>query len=748
MNKNRTTIVVEGPTKAKTIGRIVGKEYDVVASYGHVYELVPKMGAVNTDDFSMNFQPIAKNKKHLDKIVSLVKKSSRLILATDPDREGEAIASHICEFLEEHNATKDLTIDRCSFYQITPKSVMEAIDSPQSLNMHLVDAQHARRAMDFLLGFSISPLMWRTIKPGTSAGRVQSPALHLIVTRENERKQFQPQEYWSIHGQSTLEKALLKFSLCQIGSEKLEKFSITNEAQATEIANTIKSDPKGIIKDVVAKTRARNPQAPFTTSTLQQEASRKINFSTTKTMGTAQELYEGISIDGTQVGLITYMRTDSVNMAKEAIDNTRDLIQSTYGDEFLSESVQVYKTKTKNAQEAHEAIRPTNFDLSPDKIKSSLSPEQYKLYNLIWCRSISSQMTPAKIATTSIFLHVGDHIFKATGSVIEHPGFLAAYNDDHALTDNPMPKVDIGQEYTLTDIEGAQHFTEPPPRYTEGSLVKALEELGIGRPSTYASIISTLKKRQYVELENKQFAPTDIADVVNKFLTNYFERYIDYQFTAQMEDALDAISRGEAVKNTLLEDFWKHLEERVTTVGQKVTRSDVSHEELDEQCPDCQKSLLLKLGKHGKFIGCSQYPECRYTRPLEGDGDKPENEIIDKKCPKCSKDLAKKHGGLGGFYGCTGYPECRHTEPLPANITEVTCPKCNTEKLIKRQSKKKKIFFGCPGYPKCKYAIWNKPLPKPCPECQWPILTEKVNKSGTTVECPECKHKVSHDTSD
>lgn len=736
----KTLIIVESPTKAKTISKMVGRNYIVLASFGHVFELIPKNGAVETDNhFHMNYQITEKNKKHLSDIVSAAKKCEKIILATDPDREGEAISEHVRRHLIEKKACKKDHIVRSSFHQMTKKAILHAIENPRDLNMDLVDAQQARRAMDYLLGFNISPLMWRIIKPGTSAGRVQSPALHTLVEREKERQEFESQEYWSITANTKVGKHIIPMSLYSIDGEKLDKFAIQTEKEANSISKGLKSSKSIEISEIQSKTRSRNPKAPFTTSTLQQEGVNKLGFPTSKTMKVAQELYEGIDIKDHHMGLITYMRTDSVTIADEVIPELREMIEKTYGKDYLPESIQHYKTKTKNAQEAHEAIRPTDFTITPDKVKKHLSNDQYKLYKLIWSRALASQMIPATIDLTTILVSCGKYGLKATGSVIKHPGFLKAYQDEQK-DEQKLPKVSEKDSVSLETVEGNQHFTEPPPRFTEASLVKVLEELGIGRPSTYSPIISTLKKRQYVEVDGKQFVPTDIGDVVDKFLTLYFTKYIDPNFTAVMENALDEISRGEIDKESVLKEFWTGLDAQITKVSKEVKRSDVTHEELDEKCPECKATLILKLGKHGKFIGCSKFPDCNYTRPLNEEGSP--TEVVDKDCPKCQAKLIKKQSAMGGFYGCSNYPECKHNEPLPENITDVTCPKCKETNLIKRKSKRGAIFFGCPSYPKCQYAVWNQPINKKCPKCNWPIMTEKQLKKGPVTECPECKHKI------
>lgn len=742
MSTTKTLIIVESPTKAKTVSRIVGKQFIVLASFGHVFELIPKNGAVEPDNhFHMNQQPVERNKKHLDSIVSAAKKASKIILATDPDREGEAISYHIYKYLvEEKKVTLKENIARSTFHQVTKKAILAAIDNPTEINMDLVNAQQARRAMDYLLGFNISPLMWRVIKPGTSAGRVQSPALHQLVSREKERLAFEKKEYWSITAEAQAGLNIIKMSLSAINNEKLDKFAIPTQKDAEKITKEIHDSKDISISDIQSKTRARNPKAPFTTSTLQQESSNKLGFPTSKTMKIAQELYEGIDIQGQHMGLITYMRTDSVSIAEEAFPDMRNMIEQTYGSDYLPKNIQSYKNKTKNAQEAHEAVRPTEFTLTPEKAKAHLSPDQFKLYQLIWSRALASQMVPAQMDQTTILVACGIHTLKATGSVVKHPGFLKAYHDDQK-DEQRLPNIQTTDKIKLNSVENQQHFTEPPPRYTEASLVKSLTELGIGRPSTYAPIISTLKKRLYVDLDGRQFIPTDLGDVVDKFLRLYFATYIDSEFTSTMEDALDEISRGELDKETLLSSFWSALDKQISTISSDVKRSDVTHEELDENCPDCKEKLIMKLGKHGKFIGCSKFPECGYTRPLNEE-DAPAAILVDKDCPKCSTKLVKKQSAMGGFYGCSSYPECKHMEPLPENITETDCPKCKETKLIKRRSKRGKVFFGCPAYPKCQYALWNPPISKSCPECNWPIMTEKQLKKGPVIECPECKHKI------
>jgi len=552
MSKN--LVVVESPAKANTISKYLGKDFEVLASYGHVRDLIPKEGAVDTTSFDMKYETIKKNKKHLDKIVSEAKEADALYLATDPDREGEAISWHVYQVLEKKKIAKDKPVHRIVFHEITKNAIDNALEHPRTLSMDLVNAQQARRALDYLVGFNLSPLLWKKIKRGLSAGRVQSPALRMIVEREREIEAFNPQEYWSLHALCAKSTNTFDAQLSVYDGKKLKQFDVENEQQASKIQSEIKQAAGGklLVKTVDKKQRKRNPMPPFITSTMQQDASRKLGFSAQKTMRVAQQLYEGIDIGSGEVGLITYMRTDSVSVAGEAIQQMRRFIAAKIGQDYLPEKANYYRTKSKNAQEAHEAIRPTSIDLSPDRIKGALTSDQYRLYDLIWKRALASQMVSATINTVSVDLEVSGtkHQFRASGSNIAHPGFLKIYiqgsdEPDDENEEKMLPELREGENVDLNDVKAEQHFTKPPPRYTEASLIKSLEEFGIGRPSTYASIISTLLQRDYVELESKRFMPTDMGRVVNNFLTQYFSQYVDYEFTAQLEDKLDAVSRGE-----------------------------------------------------------------------------------------------------------------------------------------------------------------------------------------------------------
>jgi DNA topoisomerase-1 len=739
-------VVVESPAKAKTIEKYLGKDYRVMASYGHVQDLIPKEGAVDVaHDFSMKYQEIDRNKKHMDAIAKALKTCEGIFLAPDPDREGEAIAWSIKELLEKRKGLKDKTLSRVVFYQITKSAVQEAIANPREIAMDLVHAQQARRALDYLVGFTLSPLLWLKIRPGLSAGRVQSPALRMIVEREEEIEKFISQEYWTIHAEAKLKADSIEGKLVQYKGEKVEQFTFTNEKDSTAATSHIIKVAKGKLEvtKVTKKERKRHPAAPFITATLQQEAARKLGFSAQKTMQIAQQLYEGVEIDEGAVGLITYMRTDSVNVAAEAIAEIREFIPVRFGKENLPEEVRVFKTKSKNAQEAHEAIRPTSILREPDQLKKFLSPDQLKLYQLVWKRTIASQMADAILNTVSIDLSAKDNIFRATGSTIAKPGFISVYFEtaDDAAEEGEkiLPPLKEGEIIDVEKIEGAQHFTEPPPRYSEASLVKALEERDIGRPSTYASIIATLKNREYVEVDNKRFKPTDIGRIVNRFLTNYFTQYVDYGFTANLEDQLDAIARGDQEWIPVLRNFWQPFKDLIDHTKENVSRKDVTQELIEEKCPKCNSPLSIRLGKRGRFIGCTAYPECDYTRNLNEDAQSEPEVIEGRVCPDCESPLLVRHGKFGKFIGCSGYPKCKHMEPLEKpEDTGVQCPKCKQANLFKRKSRRGKIFYSCQRYPDCDYALWDEPLAEACPNCAWPILTLKTTKSrGTEKLCPQ-----------
>jgi DNA topoisomerase-1 len=608
-------VIVESPAKAKTIKKYLGKDFEVLASYGHVRDLVPKEGAVDPKHhFSMKYQPVERNRKHVDAIARALKKAKALYLATDPDREGEAISWHLQELLKEQGALKGKDVQRVVFYEITKNAVREAMEHPRAISVDLVNAQQARRALDFLVGFNLSPLLWKKVRPNLSAGRVQSPALRMICEREDAIDAFRPQEYWTID--SELMHSAQKFpgKLVEYRGAKVEQFSFTSESAAQEAVSTLEKAAQGelTVMAVERKQRRRNPAPPFTTSTLQQEASRKLGFSAQKTMRVAQQLYEGIDIGEGSVGLITYMRTDSLNLAQEAVAQIRELIVELYGPEGLAEEVRVYRTKSANAQEAHEAIRPTDARIVPADIERKLDADQFRLYSLIWKRTMACQMAPAVFDTVAVELLAGTDgaertVLRANGSTLVKPGYISVYQEgaDDVVqddSDHVLPPMNEGDRVKLLAVVPSQHFTEPPPRFTEASLVKALEEYGIGRPSTYASIISTLRDREYVLIENRRFTATDIGKIVSRFLTQYFTIYVDYDFTAKMESALDGVATGEQEWVPLLDRFWKPFIKLVKHTETSVSREEVAMARDLGTDPASGKPMSVRMGRFGPFV--------------------------------------------------------------------------------------------------------------------------------------------------
>jgi len=615
-------VIVESPAKAKTIKKYLGKDFEVLASYGHVRDLVPKEGAVDTEhQFAMKYQVVERNQKHVDAISRALKKAKALFLATDPDREGEAISWHLYELLKAKGELEGKSVQRVVFYEITKASVREAMAQPRELSVDLVNAQQARRALDFLVGFNLSPLLWKKVRPGLSAGRVQSPALRMICEREDEIAAFVAREYWTIDAE--LEHSAQSFpgKLVEYAGAKVEQFSFTTGDQAREVERTLREAAQGVLTviGVDRKQRRRNPAPPFTTSTLQQEAARKLGFSAQKTMRVAQQLYEGVDIGEGAVGLISYMRTDSLNLAQEAIGQIRDVIVKLYGKEGLADEVRVYKTKSKNAQEAHEAIRPTDAGIVPASIEKHLESDQFRLYSLIWKRTVACQMAPAIFDTVAVELQAGTGVtgagdaaaprtlLRANGSTLIKPGYISVYQEgmDDVVqddSDHVLPPMKEGDRVTLLGVVPTQHFTEPPPRFSEASLVKALEEYGIGRPSTYASIISTLRDRQYVDIESRRFTATDIGKIVSRFLTQYFTTYVDYDFTAKMEDSLDAVASGEQEWVPLLERFWKPFIDLVTHTETSVSREEVAQARDLGIDPLSGKPMSVRMGRFGPFV--------------------------------------------------------------------------------------------------------------------------------------------------
>jgi len=612
-------VIVESPAKAKTIKKYLGKDFEVLASYGHVRDLIPKEGAVDPDKhFAMSYQSIERNEKHVDAIARALKKSKNLYLATDPDREGEAISWHLRELLRERGDLKGKDVKRVVFYEITKGEVQKAVAEPRDLSLDLVNAQQARRALDYLVGFNLSPLLWKKVRRGLSAGRVQSPALRMICEREHEISIFKPQEYWTLEAEGEHSTQTFPLKLTEFNGQKVEQFSFTNESQARGVEQSIKDAAQGFLHvvSIERKQRRRNPSPPFTTSTLQQEAARKLGYSAQRTMRLAQQLYEGVDFGEGSIGLITYMRTDSVNLAAEAVREMREVIAHEYGKEAVSEEPRVYKTKSRNAQEAHEAIRPTSSAILPSKIEGKIDPDQFKLYALIWKRAMASQMAHALYDTVAVDMVPSKQsetgasnrsVLRANGSTMIKPGFMAVYHEDvddakADETDHILPAMKDGDVVTLLNVHGDQHFTEPPPRYSEASLVKALEEHGIGRPSTYATIISTLKDREYTDMDNRRFIPTDIGKIVNGFLSKHFHKYVEYGFTAALEDELDAVSRGEEDWTQPLKKFWKPFITQVDHIEKNVSREEVAMARELGKHPESGKPVSVRMGRYGPFV--------------------------------------------------------------------------------------------------------------------------------------------------
>jgi len=612
-------VIVESPAKAKTIKKYLGKDFEVLASYGHVRDLIPKEGAVDPDKhFAMSYQSIERNEKHVDAIARALKKSKNLYLATDPDREGEAISWHLRELLKERGELKGKDVKRVVFYEITKGEVQRAVAEPRDLSLDLVNAQQARRALDYLVGFNLSPLLWKKVRRGLSAGRVQSPALRMICEREHEISIFKPQEYWTLEAEGEHSTQNFPLKLVEFNGTKVEQFSFTNETAARGVEQSIKDAAQGFLHvvSIDRKQRRRNPSPPFTTSTLQQEAARKLGYSAQRTMRLAQQLYEGVDFGEGSIGLITYMRTDSVNLAADAVREMREVIAQEYGKEAVSEEPRVYKTKSRNAQEAHEAIRPTSAAILPSKIEGKIDPDQFKLYSLVWKRAMASQMAHALYDTVAVDMvpsklaeqpNAARTTLRANGSTMIKPGFMAVYHEDvddakADESDHILPAMKDGDVVTLLNVHGDQHFTEPPPRYSEASLVKALEEHGIGRPSTYATIISTLKDREYTDMDNRRFIPTDIGKIVNGFLSKHFHKYVEYGFTAALEDELDAVSRGEEPWTEPLKKFWKPFISQVDHIEKNVSREEVAMARELGKHPENGKPVSVRMGRYGPFV--------------------------------------------------------------------------------------------------------------------------------------------------
>ncbi|MEK5164983.1 type I DNA topoisomerase [Paenibacillus sp. FSL R5-0527] len=682
-------VIVESPAKAKTIGKYLGSKYIVKASMGHVRDL-PKsqIGVEVENDFSPKYITIRGKGSVLKELKDASKKVKKIYLAADPDREGEAIAWHLAHVLD----VDEKETCRVVFNEITKQAVKDAFKSPRKINMDLVNAQQARRILDRLVGYKISPLLWKKVKKGLSAGRVQSVAVKIILDRENEISAFVPEEYWSITARLKTGESSFEAKFHQFRGEKLE---LKSEQQVKGILQSIEK-AKFSVAEVKEKERLRHPAAPFTTSSLQQEAARKLNFRAAKTMSVAQQLYEGVDLgkEGT-VGLITYMRTDSTRIAASAQEEAKEYILGKYGKDYVPEAPRQYSKKAAGAQDAHEAIRPTSAMRDPESVKEFTSRDQYRLYKLIWDRFMASQMSSAVLDTLSVDIAAGEATFRAVGSKIRFPGFMKLYvegNDDGSANDDDkfLPPLAQGDKLITEEIEPKQHFTQPPPRYTEARLVKTLEELGIGRPSTYAPTLETIQKRGYVAIEEKKFVPTELGELVIEQMEQFFPEILDVEFTAHMEEDLDHVEEGAEDWVRVLSEFYESFEKRLSVAEEEMKEIEIEDEVSDELCEKCGKPMVYKLGRFGKFLACSGFPDCRNTKPIV-------------------KDIG------------------------------VTCPKCKEGHVVERRSKKGRIFYGCDRYPECDFVSWDKPSPKPCPKCG-SLLVEKRNKQGGKLQCTSCDY--------
>jgi DNA topoisomerase-1 len=681
-------VIVESPAKAKTIERYLGKKYKVKASMGHVRDL-PKsqMGVYKEDNFEPKYITIRGKGPVLKELKTAAKKAKKIYLAADPDREGEAIAWHLA-----HSLNVDITSDcRVVFNEITKDAITESFKHPRPINMNLVDAQQARRILDRLVGYNISPLLWKKVKKGLSAGRVQSVAVRLIIDREKEIKDFIPEEYWSINAEFLLGTEMFEASFYGIGKEKVELHS---EDDVNNVLAQLKGN-KFTVDSVTKKERRRNPAVPFTTSSLQQEAARKLNFRAKKTMMLAQQLYEGIDLgkEGT-VGLITYMRTDSTRISEVAQKEANEYIQNKFGEAYLQTEKRKEK-KQSNAQDAHEAVRPTSTLREPSSLKEFLSRDQLRLYKLIWERFLASQMAQAVMDTMSVDLKNGEVKFRATGSKVKFPGFMKVYvegtDDQTEESEKMLPNLQENDKVLKKDIEPKQHFTQPPPRYTEARLVKTLEELGIGRPSTYAPTLDTIQKRGYVSLDNKRFVPTELGEIIHVLILEFFPEVLNVDFTAIMEQNLDNVEDGKVNWVNIISDFYQGFEKSLEKAELEMQHVEIKDEPAGEDCELCQNPMVFKMGRYGKFMACSNFPDCRNTKPIV-------------------KDIGVK------------------------------CPSCKEGNIIERKSKKKRIFYGCDQYPGCEFISWDKPLPRNCPKCD-SVLVEKKLKKGVQVQCIQCDYK-------
>ncbi|HID10670.1 MAG TPA: type I DNA topoisomerase [Candidatus Latescibacteria bacterium] len=735
----KSLVIVESPAKAKTINKFLGKGYEVRASMGHICDLPEnRLGVDIQDKFRPQYVIIPGKHKVVSELKRAVRDAEQVLLATDPDREGEAIAWHIAERVVGGKRG----VRRVLFHEITERTVRDALANPQDIDMRKVHAQQARRVLDRLVGYQVSPLLWKTIKGGLSAGRVQSVALRLVCEREEEIERFTPKEYWTITARlRTPSGDEFEAVLARRGGKRVH---LPDEESARKVLEELKG-LSFVVHQVLTKEVKRNPPPPFITSTLQQEAARKLGFSAGKTMRVAQGLYEGVDLDGERTGLITYMRTDSVRLAEEAVHAAREFVASSYGPKFLPQRPRAFKSR-RGAQEAHEAIRPTEVHREPKKVKKFLTQDQYKLYELIWKRFLACQMAQVVLDRKTVEIKAGDCIFKATGSTVKFAGFTVLYqeakDEDQEEREVVLPEcIGAGEVLTLVGLSPGQHFTKPPPRYTEASLVKELESKGIGRPSTYAQIIGTLKEREYVVKEKGRFVATDLGRAVNALLVRIFPDIFEVGFTARMEEDLDRVEAGE--------EEWMRVVEQFYTTFSRTLRWAEEHrrdlrkglqEETGEECPKCGRPLVVKWGRYGRFYACSGFPDCSYTRPLKEEKEAPQP--TGERCPQCGAELLVRQGKYGRFLACSAYPKCTYSRPLGLGIP---CPEpgCDGE-LVERRTKRGRVFYGCSNYPKCSFATWDRPVPQPCPKCGFAFLLER-NSRGVSLRCLSCKAAISEE---
>ncbi|NKQ41146.1 MAG: type I DNA topoisomerase [Sulfurovum sp.] len=728
----KNLIIVESPAKARTITNFLGKEYKVIASKGHIRDLPKSSFGITIDEESGDFIPKYSIPREANPTVKELKKLAKaaetVYIATDEDREGEAIGYHIAKAIGKEPSE----LPRIVFHEITKTAIKRALDNPRSVNMDSVDAQQTRRLLDRIVGYKLSPLLASKIQRGLSAGRVQSSTLKIVIDREREIKAFKPVEYWSIDAlfQKNIESSIYSFD-----GNKIDKMTLGNETSASQIVNSAKAESFIVTSIETTKRKSKTPP-PFMTSTLQQSASTQLGFSPKKTMMVAQKLYEGVKTDKGTMGVITYMRTDSLSLAKEAISSAREFIKNEFGNKYLPSKAKNYTTKSKGAQEAHEAIRPTIVEFTPQIAQKHLGADELKLYRLIYNRFLACQMTEAEFETQAILFEGEKSIFKASGRRMLFDGFykVTGYTEKDKL----LPKLNKGQKVSLDDIKAEQHFTEPPPRYNEASLIKKLESLGIGRPSTYAPTVTTLQARKYVELEKKRIHLTEIAFTVIEMLEKHFPDIVDSGFTANMEETLDMVAEGEKNWQDILKKFYAPFMERIDK-GKREIKSLKQATPTGESCPKCEAELLLRKGRYGEFIACSNFPKCKYTKNIDGtESDQPEE--TDEKCDKCGSAMVIKDSRRGKFLACSSYPKCKNAKSLiPPRELTVPCPLCGGK--IQEREGKRGVFFGCASYPKCKFISNFEPIDKKCPECDY-TMGKKTLSDKDLYECLKCKHRI------